>query len=161
MRTTPSRGPASPVTPASRSATSRDIARIVALVVGDALSFLVFSALGRGTHHETTGFAAFTDVVLTAAPFALGWFLVAPFAGAYRRAKTAALTDMLGRTGLAWLASWPVALVLRWVFTSRFPPLSFALVALVANTLFLAIWRGAFVVVAGLWQRGRLARSAS
>jgi hypothetical protein len=129
-------------------AAGRDILRIAGLVAGDAIAFLVFAGVGRGSHNEATGLSALAQVAATAFPFALGWFIMAPFVGAYRRAKTATPRAMLGRTELAWLASWPAALLLRWAFTGKVPPLSFALVTLVANALFLAIWRGAFALVA-------------
>jgi hypothetical protein len=65
-----------------------DARRIITLVVGDAIAFLVFAAIGRGSHGEATGLAAIPQIALTAAPFAAAWFIVAPFAGAYRRELT-------------------------------------------------------------------------
>jgi hypothetical protein len=119
-------------------------------VVGDAVSFLVFAGLGRETHGEASGLAAMAQVALTAAPFALGWFAVAPWLGAFRRTRTARPTIMLRTTLLAWLAAWPATLLLRWAFTQQVPPVSFALVILVANAVFLSVWRGTFALVAGL-----------
>ena len=60
--------------------------RIAALVMGDLIAFAVFATLGRDTHHEATGFDAIGQTLWTALPFALGWFLVAPWLGAFRRA---------------------------------------------------------------------------
>jgi hypothetical protein len=82
-------------------------------------------------------------------------FLVSPWVGAYRRAATTGLRRMLARTELAWLASYPVALILRFVFApdpSLTPTqiISFALVILFANALFLGVWRAAFALVEGL-----------
>jgi hypothetical protein len=123
--------------------------RIAALAAGDALSFLVFAAVGRHSHSEASGLAALPEIIGTAAPFALGWFLVSPWVGAFRRTKTDTLPKMLARTELAWLASWPVALLLRWATASDHRiPLSFAFIVLVANAGFLAIWRGAFALLA-------------
>ena len=59
--------------------------RIVSLVVGDALCFIIFAAIGRGNHGEATGLAAIPQIVVTALPFLTGWFLVAPFVGAFRQ----------------------------------------------------------------------------
>src|SRR2546421_8805836 len=84
--------------------------RIATLVVGDALTFLIFAAIGRSSHGEATGLAAIPQIALTAAPFAAAWFIVAPFAGAYRRELTAQPRKMAIRTVLAWLLSWPVAM---------------------------------------------------
>jgi hypothetical protein len=136
------------------SESRRAVGRIAGLVVGDALAFLIFAGLGRETHHETSGLAALAQVALTATPFALGWFAVSPWVGAFRRARTSTPPAMLRTTVIAWLASWPVTLVLRWAFTSQVPPVSFALVILVANTVFLCAWRGVFALVAR-WLGGR------
>jgi hypothetical protein len=128
--------------------------RIAALVMGDLIAFAVFATLGRDTHHEATDFDAIGQTLWTALPFALGWFLVAPWLGAFRRAGTERPLDMLRRTEIAWLASWPVALLLRWAFTPdhHIPPLAFAIVALLANAVFLGGWRTIF---AALTNRGK------
>lgn len=143
------------LTPAPANATSpRPIAsaawrRVAVLVIGDVLVFLLFAGGGRGTHGEATGLGALGSVALTALPFIVGWFLASPFLGVFRRRLTDTPTRMLTRTELGWLATWPVALALRWAFTAdhHVPPLSFALVALLANALFLGVWRGVFALV--------------
>ena len=128
--------------------------RIAALVVGDALSFLVFAGVGRNTHSEATGLAALGQVALTALPFALGWFLVSPWVGAYRRAATNTVRRMLTRTELAWLASYPAALILRVIIAPDHQmPITFAIVILLANAVFLGVWRSAFALVARLIAR--------
>ncbi|HEY7021085.1 MAG TPA: DUF3054 domain-containing protein [Ktedonobacterales bacterium] len=128
--------------------------RIAALVVGDLIAFVVFATLGRDTHHEATGFDAIGQTLWTALPFMLGWFLVAPWLGVFKRAGTERPLDMLRRTEIAWLASWPVALLLRWAFTPdhHIPPLAFAIVALLVNAVILGGWRTAF---AALTNRGK------
>lgn len=128
--------------------------RIAALVVGDALSFLVFAGVGRNTHSEASGLAALGQVALTALPFALGWFLVSPWVGAYRRAATDTVRRMLTRTELAWLASYPAALILRVLLAPDHQmPITFAIVILLANAVFLGVWRSAFALVARLIAR--------
>jgi hypothetical protein len=133
-----------------RGTASPAIGRIAGLVVGDTLSFLVFAAVGRETHHEASGLAAFAQVALTATPFALGWFVVSPWLGAFRRAKTTAPLGMLRTTSLVWLAAWPATLLLRWAITLQPPPVSFALVILVANAVFLSAWRTTFAWIGGM-----------
>ncbi len=121
--------------------------RIATLVIGDALAFLVFAAIGRSSHGEATGLAAIPQIALTAAPFAAAWFIVAPFAGAYRRELTAQPRKMAIRTVLAWLLSWPVAIALRGIFVDHaVPPISFALITLIFNTFILLIWRWPFAL---------------
>jgi len=121
--------------------------RIATLVVGDALAFLIFAAIGRSSHGEATGLAAIPQIALTAAPFAAAWFIAAPFVGAYRRELTAQPRKMAIRTVLAWLLSWPVAMALRGIFVDHaVPPLSFALITLIFNTFILLIWRWPFAL---------------
>ena len=121
--------------------------RIATLVVGDALTFLIFAAIGRGSHGEATGLAAIPQIALTAAPFAAAWFIIAPFAGAYRRELTAQPRKMAIRTILAWILSWPVAMALRGIFVDHaVPPISFALITLIFNTFILLIWRWPFAL---------------
>jgi hypothetical protein len=122
--------------------------RVVALAAGDAASFLLFAAVGRRTHDEASGLSALLQVAETALPFALGWFAVSPFAGAFRLSKTTGPWRMLARTELAWLLAWPVTLVLRWAIApDHSVPFSFAMVILLANAVFLGLWRTAFALI--------------
>ena len=124
-------------------------ARIATLAVGDVLVFLIFAAIGRNSHGEASGLAAIPQIVLTAAPFAIGWFIVAPFVGAYRRELADQPKAMAMRTAFAWLLSWPVGLLLRWFFVDRLktPPTSasdftaFAIVTFLFNMVVLLVWR--------------------
>ncbi|HEU5227180.1 MAG TPA: DUF3054 domain-containing protein [Ktedonobacteraceae bacterium] len=118
------------------------LARILILVAGDAVVFLIFSAIGRRSHNEAAGLDALWQIALTAAPFALGWFLVSPFVGAFRRALEIRPRKMITRTALAWLAAWPVGLLVRGIVEQKVPPLSFALVTLISNMILLVLWRG-------------------
>ncbi|HZC79217.1 MAG TPA: DUF3054 domain-containing protein, partial [Ktedonobacterales bacterium] len=80
---------------------------MAALAAGDTLMFLLFAALGRRTHGEASGPAALAQIALTALPFALGWFLVAPAVGAFRRARSNTVAHMLVTSELSWLLAWP------------------------------------------------------
>lgn len=129
-----------------RAAGARVPWRMPALVAGDAASFLVFAAAGLSSHHQAVGPAT---IVTTAIPFALGWYLVAPFAGAFRQRVTSGVVPMLRRTELAWMCAWPLTLLLRWALAPDHQvPLSFAIVILITNALFLGIWRSAFALLA-------------
>lgn len=140
----PQSAPAAPDT-AGRAANWR----VAALVAGDLVSFLVFATAGRRSHSEAAGLDAASQIARTALPFALGWFLVSPFAGAFRRDKTSTPARMLARTELAWLTAWPVTLLLRWALADDHQvPISFAAVVLIANALFLGLWRTAFALLA-------------
>lgn len=116
----------------------------IALFVGDTIAFLVFATIGRASHNEAAGLSAFLQVVETAAPFALGWFAVAAFAGTYRADVAQRPRVMLERTALGWLLGWPIGLLLRAVIRQTTIPFSFAVVTLVTNMAILLAWRGLF-----------------
>ena len=123
---------------------------VIMLVIGDMICFLIFAALGRNSHGETSGFAAIPQIIVTALPFAAGWFLVSPFVGAFRHKILAHPRAMVIRTLLAWLLSWPVAMLLRRIFVNDgISPLSFAIFAIVVllfNMLLLLLWRWPFAL---------------
>jgi hypothetical protein len=128
--------------------------QIVVLASGDALAFLAFAAIGRGTHGEATGLAAIPEVILTAAPFAIAWFIVASFVGVYRGDLVASPRKMARRTLVGWALSWPVAMALRGIFVNHaVPPLTFALIALVVNAAFLLLWRWPYALNNSLKRR--------
>jgi DUF3054 family protein len=132
---------------------------VIMLVIGDLMCFLVFAALGLNTHREeASGFAAIPQIIFTALPFAAGWFLVSPFVGAFRSKILAQPRAMVMRTVLAWLLSWPVAMLLRRIFVNDdISPRSFAIFAIVVllfNTVLLLVWRWPFALNNSMRNRG-------
>ncbi len=116
--------------------------RITLLVIGDALVFFIFAAIGRRSHGEAVGLDAILQTVQTAAPFAIAWFIISPFLGAYRRELESQPRIMALRTLLSWLAAWPLSMIFRGVFVDHaVPPWTFALITLVTNTILLLLWR--------------------
>ncbi len=134
-----------------------NIGRIILLVIGDAIVFLIFAAVGRRSHGEAAGLDSFLQIAWTAAPFALGWFIIAPLVGAYRRRKTTGVGKMAQWTALSWLAAWPVTMLFRGVAVDRaVPPWTFMLISLISNMLFLEVWRVLFA-----WLGSRSLRSTT
>jgi Protein of unknown function (DUF3054) len=131
-----------------RTAAPSGLRRGALLAAGDALAFMVFAAIGRASHNEAAGLAALAQIAETAAPFAAGWFVVAPLAGALRAEVAAQPRRMLARTALAWLLAWPIGLLLRALIRQTSIPLSFAIVTLITNMLILLGWRSAFAWLA-------------
>ena len=131
--------------------------RVVSLVVGDILCFLIFVSLGSNAHGKGVNFLYSLWLVI---PFLAAWFLVSPFIGAYRADVATRPSKMLVRTALCWLATWPVAMVLRWLLVERVNPvsfgsfLSFAIVVLIANFVLLVLWRWPFTLNNSLRKRG-------
>jgi hypothetical protein len=128
---------------------------VILLVIGDLVCFLIFAALGRNSHGEASGFAAIPQIIITALPFAAGWFVISPFVGAFRQKILAQPRAMVIRTALAWLLAWPVAMLLRGIFVNHgIPPLNFAIVVLLFNMLLLLIWRWPFALNNSMRKRG-------
>jgi hypothetical protein len=128
-----------------------NIGRVILLVIGDAIVFLIFAAVGRRSHGEAAGLSSFLQVAGTAAPFALGWFIVAPLVGIYRRCQTTGVRKMAQWTALSWLAAWPAAMLFRGIAVDRaVPPWTFMLISLISNMLFLEVWRVLFAWLSSL-----------
>jgi hypothetical protein len=121
--------------------------RVITLVIGDAFVFLVFASIGQNSHGEPL---SVSSIIFVALPFAIGWFLVAPFVGAFRGDIVSDPRRMTNRTIQAWFLSWPVAMALRWLLvdrthnTSLISFLTFAFVVLLVNTVILLLWRWPF-----------------
>ena len=121
--------------------------RIITLAIGDAIVFLVFASIGQNSHGESL---SIPSIIFIALPFALGWFLVAPFVGAFREDIVSNPRRMANRTIQAWFLSWPVAMALRWLLvdrtrnTSLISFITFAFVALVILIVILLLWRWPF-----------------
>lgn len=125
--------------------------RLANLVIGDILVFLVFSVIGRISHGEPVGLTALPQVVGTAAPFAAGWFIVAPFVGAYRRDITTRPRQMAKRTAFAWVLACPVGLTLRGIFVDHgAPPFSFAIITLLFVLIVMLLWRWPYALTNSL-----------
>lgn len=133
--------------------------RVISLVIGDILCFLIFAALGTKTHEKGASPLLSAWVAL---PFLAAWFLVSPFTRAFKADVATRPLKMMLRTALSWLATWPVAMAFRWLMVDRVSPdpvslssfMSFATVALVANLVLLLIWRGPFALNNSLRKRG-------
>ncbi len=109
------------------------------------------SVIGRISHGEPVGLTALPQVVGTAAPFAAGWFIVAPFVGAYRRDITAQPREMAKRTAFAWVLACPVGLTLRGIFVDHgAPPFSFAAITLLFVLIIMLLWRWPYALTNSL-----------
>lgn len=131
--------------------------RVITLVIGDAIVFLVFASIGQNSHGEPL---SVPNIIFIAIPFALGWFLVSPFVGAFRADIVSNPRRMANRTIQAWFLSWPVAMALRWLLVDRthntpfISFLTFAFVVLVINVVILLLWRWPFAFNNSIRERG-------
>ena len=114
---------------------------VPALMAGDAVSFVVFSALGRAEHQ--TGLAPL-QILFTALPFLIAWFPVALWLKAFQPRAVASVWAAVKSVFLPWLLTWPLALQLRALILDRNIPFSFAAVVFAMNLALLALWRGSY-----------------
>jgi hypothetical protein len=127
--------------------TSSNARRTMFLIIGDAIVFLVFAFIGLTSHKEAVDPV---KVVTTAAPFALGWFIVAPFVGAFSRKRTAEPAKMALYTILAWLPSLVLGMTFRGLIVDhKVPQPSFITITLIFNMILLSIWRVPFAWLTG------------
>jgi hypothetical protein len=121
-----------------------DTRRVATLVAGDLIAFNIVTSIGLLSHGELTGLDALGQVVIVAAPFAIGWFLIAPFAGAFRADIAGQARRILPRAGLAWLIALPIGLLLWSLIRQKPVQPAFAVVTFITNLVVLLGWRGVF-----------------
>ncbi|WP_290819202.1 DUF3054 domain-containing protein [Halovivax sp.] len=86
-----------------------DALRLAALDV----AVIVGLVLAGRSSHERYSIADVPAVVEAAAPFVLGWFVVAAVAGNYRRADAGDPVAVVRRTAICWLAASNVGFLIR------------------------------------------------
>jgi hypothetical protein len=122
--------------------TASNTRRLIFLVIGDCIVFLVFAIIGILNHKKEL---SPINLANDAIPLVLGWFLVAPLIGAFSRKKTAEPRKMALYTVLAWLPSLVLGMTFRGIAVDhQVPPTTFVVVTLITNTVFLLIWRVPF-----------------
>ena len=126
-----------------------DTRQVATLVAGDLVAFNVVTAIGLISHGELTSLDSLGQVALVAAPFAIGWLLIAPFAGAFRTDVAGQPRRILPRAALAWLIALPIGLLLWSLIRQKQIQPAFAVVTFITNLVVLLGWRGMFAWLAG------------
>ena len=89
------------------------------------------------------------EILGTAGPFLLSWFIISPFLGAFNRNATASM----GQVPVSLLPGWGVAMIgalsLRGFLKGAVPPTPFIIVSLVATFVLLATWRCLYIGLFG------------
>jgi hypothetical protein len=132
-----------------RASGAPDVRRIAMLVAGDRVVVNIITAIGLASHGELTGLGALGQMAEIATPFAIGWFAVAPFAGAFRSDITSHPRRILARTALAWLIALPIGLFLWSVIRQRQVVPAFAVVTFITNLIAMLGWRGIYALLTG------------
>jgi len=125
-----------------------DARRVAILAAGDLVAFNVVTTIGLLSHGELTGLDTLGQVAIVAAPFAIGWFLIAPFAGAFRADIAGQPRRILPRAALAWLIALPIGLLLWSLIRQKQIQPAFAVVTFITNLVVLLGWRGVFAWLA-------------
>jgi hypothetical protein len=115
--------------------------RRLPLMVGDSVTLLMFALLGRRAHSMGS---ALDDVIGTALPFVIGWFLVAPFTGALGPGATGSARQAALYAALTWLLAFPLGLLIRVPLVGRVAHPSFMIVAGAFTLVTLLLWRVLF-----------------
>jgi DUF3054 family protein len=129
--------------PAMLSEGSLPRGREALLLAGDILCFLFFALLGLRSHEDGI---TLEGIVRAAAPFQVGWLLVAVLV---RGPAWKARPQKIARL---WVPAWALGLVIRTLFFDSSLEASFAVVSLLVNGVLLMLWRS---LLAPLILRGR------
>ena len=122
-----------------------------ALAVIDGLVLLLFAAIGKSSH-STAGSLDLLATVKTAAPFWAAWYATSGITQSYSTTKT--LQDAALQTVRAWGVAIPLGIALRGLSKGAIPPLSFAIVTLLATLVLLVGARvGWYALTTGIMDR--------
>ena len=117
--------------------------RLAILIGGDLLALLLFTWVGRSSH-SLPSMAVFAGLI-TAAPFVISWFLLAPWFGLFRVEVSQSWQKFVPRILVLWLIGGPLAGLLRALFLGRSIPGGiipiFVVVTMTVASLFMLVWR--------------------
>jgi len=117
----------------------------------DATALFVFAGVGKASHSAVDGSLDLGAVLVTAFPFLLSWFLVAPLVGSYTPDATRDVKSAAVQTAKAWILAVPLGCVLRGVIKGYVPPVPFVVVTLIATLVILSLGRVGYTVLSELY----------
>ena len=117
----------------------------------DTLSLLVFAGVGKASHSTVDGSLDLVAVLVTAFPFLVSWFLVAPLLGSYRPEATKDISSAAIQTTKAWALAVPLGCILRGVIKGYVPPVPFVVVTLIATLVILCAGRVGYTFLSELY----------
>jgi len=123
-----------------------DLADRPFLAFMDGAALTLFAYIGRATHGNPEFDLA---TVGTALPFLVGWFALAPLAGAYTRQAILSQGDSLKKVVPAWLAAAPAGIALRALYKGEVPPTPFIVVTMLTTLVIMASWRALYIQING------------
>lgn len=118
------------------------------LAAVDAVSLVVFAAVGRSSH-SPDGALDPGAVLVTALPFIAAWLSLSPLTGVYSPddRDENILSEVASKVARGWAASVPVGIALRGAIKGYVPPMPFVLVTLISTLVILVASRLLFSIV--------------
>jgi len=116
----------------------------------DAIALFVFAGVGKASH-SADGSLDFIAVLVTAFPFLVSWFLIAPLVGSYTPEATRDVKSAVIQASKGWALAIPMGCVLRGVIKGYVPPLPFVVVTLIATLVILSLGRAGYTVLSELY----------
>ena len=123
---------------------------IVSLI--DTVALTTFAAVGKASHNPDGSWDVL-GVLLTAFPFLVSWFAVAPLMGCFTPQATTSGDIKQSTISVAkgWILAVPLGCLLRGAIKGYLPPISFVIVTLIATLVLLSAGRAAYTAAAGLY----------
>mmetsp|Transcript_20475 Transcript_20475/g.30028 ORF Transcript_20475/g.30028 Transcript_20475/m.30028 type:complete len:244 (+) Transcript_20475:47-778(+) len=116
----------------------------------DATSIFIFAAVGKASH-SPDGSLDIAAVLLTALPFLLSWFVVAPLMGCYKPGATADIKGSVIEVGKGWILAIPLGCVIRGLIKGYVPPVPFVIVTLISTLIILSLGRVIYTALAEVY----------
>jgi hypothetical protein len=117
----------------------------------DAVSLLIFSAIGKASHSAADGSLDILAVFVTALPFVLSWFIISPLVGCYKPEATKDVKSAAVQATKGWAIAIPVGCILRGIIKGYVPPIPFVIVTLIATLFILCLGRIGYTALAELY----------
>lgn len=117
----------------------------------DATALFVFAGIGKASHSAVDGSLDVAAVLVTAFPFLVSWFLVAPLAGSYTPEATKDVKSAAVQAAKGWILAVPMGCILRGVIKGYVPPVPFVIVTLISTLVILSMGRVGYTVLSELY----------
>ena len=117
----------------------------------DATALFVFAGVGKASHSAVDGSLDLAAVGVTAFPFLVSWFVIAPLVGSFTPEATRDVKSAAFQTAKGWILAVPVGCLLRGLIKGYVPPLPFVVVTLIATLVILSMGRVGYTVLSELY----------
>jgi hypothetical protein len=117
----------------------------------DAIALFVFAGIGKASHSAVDGSLDVGAVLVTALPFLVSWFLIAPLVGSYTPEATRDVKSAVVQTAKGWALAIPMGCVLRGVIKGYVPPVPFVVVTLISTLIILSMGRAGYTFLSELY----------